>query len=351
MPEVADLPDLRGRVRRPSPTPSDAEGKPVFHPYLRDPETLARPWAIPGTPGLEHRIGGIEKADVTGDISYDPDNHDLMVAAARRPRSTASPRRSADLEVDDPTRRRRRARARLGLDLRPDRRRDPAGPRRRRPRSPGPTCATSTRSRPTPARCCARYRRVLVPEMNLGQLALLLRAKYLVDVQSATPRCAGCRSRATELADVDRAVRLEADAAERRRPRSEPPMSTVDLGMPLTRHRRRARASPTDAPRADQEGVHLRPGGALVPGLRRLRDPRRRAGLPARARAQAREHRLRLRHRLLVALPVLPRHLRHALDPRPRAGHRDRAGRPRAATCRCGSSPATATRSRSAATT
>ena len=48
-------------------------------PYLRDPETLARPWAIPGTPGLEHRIGGIEKADGTGDISYDPANHDFMV--------------------------------------------------------------------------------------------------------------------------------------------------------------------------------------------------------------------------------------------------------------------------------
>src|SRR5207249_5380065 len=51
----------------------------AFMPYLRDPETLARPWALPGTPGLEHRIGGLEKADVTGNVSYDPDNHDYMV--------------------------------------------------------------------------------------------------------------------------------------------------------------------------------------------------------------------------------------------------------------------------------
>jgi 2-oxoglutarate ferredoxin oxidoreductase subunit alpha len=51
----------------------------TFQPYSRDPKTLARPWAIPGTPGLEHRIGGLEKADITGNISYDPDNHHLMI--------------------------------------------------------------------------------------------------------------------------------------------------------------------------------------------------------------------------------------------------------------------------------
>ena len=50
-----------------------------FQPYARDPQTLARPWAVPGTPGLEHRVGGIEKANITGNVSYDPENHDLMV--------------------------------------------------------------------------------------------------------------------------------------------------------------------------------------------------------------------------------------------------------------------------------
>src|SRR6185295_18194900 len=70
LPRIEDLPDLRVEFRR------DPEG---FKPYLRDPQTLARPWAIPGTPGLEHRIGGIEKEDVTGNVSYDPENHEKMV--------------------------------------------------------------------------------------------------------------------------------------------------------------------------------------------------------------------------------------------------------------------------------
>ena len=70
LPSVEDLPDLRVEFR------SNPEG---FQPYKRDTETLARPWAIPGTPGLEHRIGGIEKADGSGNVSYDPMNHDRMV--------------------------------------------------------------------------------------------------------------------------------------------------------------------------------------------------------------------------------------------------------------------------------
>ncbi len=69
IPEVDDLPDLT------VPNRTEAEG---FQPYGRDPLTLARPWAVPGTPGLEHRIGGLEKADVTGNVSYDPDNHHRM---------------------------------------------------------------------------------------------------------------------------------------------------------------------------------------------------------------------------------------------------------------------------------
>ena len=154
IPDVDDLPDLRGRVRDRAQRHRRRRATPVFQPYLRDPETLARPWAVPGTPGLEHRIGGIEKADGTGNISYDPDNHDLMVRAApgqdrrdRRDHPAARGRR--------PDRRRRRAGARLGLDLRPDRARPPGWSATPAARSPRPTCATSTRSRPTPARCCA----------------------------------------------------------------------------------------------------------------------------------------------------------------------------------------------------
>jgi 2-oxoglutarate ferredoxin oxidoreductase subunit alpha len=70
IPQVKDLPEIPVRF---------ATDPKTFQPYARDEKTLARPWAIPGTPGLEHRIGGLEKADITGNISYDPDNHDLMV--------------------------------------------------------------------------------------------------------------------------------------------------------------------------------------------------------------------------------------------------------------------------------
>ena len=98
-----------------------------FQPFMRDPQTLARPWAIPGTPGLEHRIGGIEKAYGTGNISYDPDNHDLMVRtrAAKVDGIAAS---IPPLEVDDPSGNGEAARPRLGLHLRLDRRRGPPRP-------------------------------------------------------------------------------------------------------------------------------------------------------------------------------------------------------------------------------
>ncbi len=95
-----------------------------FQPYARDPETLARQFAVPGTPGLEHRIGGLEAANGSGNISYEPKNHDLMVRLRKaKIDGIAVP----DLEVDDPTRRRRTADARLGQLVRPHRRGVPAG--------------------------------------------------------------------------------------------------------------------------------------------------------------------------------------------------------------------------------
>ncbi len=108
-----------------------------FWPYLRDEETLARPWAIPGTAGLEHRIGGLEKGDGHGNISYDPGNHDYMVRIRQ-----AKVDRIADslppLEVDDPSRAGQGARARVGLDVRPDRCRLPTGAQGRARRRAGP---------------------------------------------------------------------------------------------------------------------------------------------------------------------------------------------------------------------
>ena len=152
-----------------------------FLPYARD-ERLARPWAIPGTPGLVHRIGGLERQDGTGNISYDAANHELMTQAppgeGRRHR-----RRHPGARGRGPERRGRPARARLGLLPRHDHGGRRAGEGRRPERGDGASPAPE----PVPReyrRRRARVRKVLIPEMNMGQLAALIRAKYLVDAQS-----------------------------------------------------------------------------------------------------------------------------------------------------------------------
>ncbi len=170
-----------------------------FWPYKRDPETLARPWAIPGTPDLEHRVGGLEKADGHGSISYDPTNHDLMVRTRQ-----AKIDRIADsigpLEVDDPS-----GQARL-LVLGWGSTYGPIGAACRRLRRHGLDVAQAhlRHLNPFPSNLgevLRRYDRVVVPEMNLGQLGLLLRAKYLVDVIGYT-QVRGLPFTATELEAV-----------------------------------------------------------------------------------------------------------------------------------------------------
>ena len=153
VPDVADLPDLHVEFAT-EPNHTLDDGTEVYWPFMRDPETLARPWAIPGTPGLEHRIGGIEKADGSGAISYDPDNHDLMVRV-RQAKVDGIAATIGPLEVDDPD-----GDARV-LVLGWGSTHGPIGAAcgiiraRGRQGRPAPTCATSTRSRPTPARSCA----------------------------------------------------------------------------------------------------------------------------------------------------------------------------------------------------
>jgi 2-oxoglutarate ferredoxin oxidoreductase subunit alpha len=195
VPDVAALPDLSADVR--FATAPNANGE--FWPFLRDPETLARPWAVPGTAGLEHRIGGLEKADGTGNISYDPDNHHQMTEL-RAAKIAGIAHDIPPLELDDPGGDARVLVVGWGSTY---------GPIRaavRKVRQGGHTVARAhlRHLNPFPANTAdvvGRYERVLVPEMNLGQLRLLLRAHFLVDARGYN-RVAGLPFTTSELADA-----------------------------------------------------------------------------------------------------------------------------------------------------
>lgn len=155
---------------------------PHFMPYRRDPETLAREWAKPGTPGLEHRIGGLEKDQLSGNVSYDPDNHDEMVRT-RADKVAGIVRDIPDLQVDDPTDDAKLLVLGWGSTY------GPITATARRMRKNGHKIATAhlRHLNPMPANVgdvLRRYEHVIVPEMNMGQLAHVLRARYLVDVES-----------------------------------------------------------------------------------------------------------------------------------------------------------------------
>ncbi|MEU3980165.1 2-oxoacid:acceptor oxidoreductase subunit alpha [Streptomyces sp. NPDC026672] len=180
IPDVGELPDLRVEFAT-GPNHVLEDGSEVFWPYKRDPDTLARPWAVPGTAGLEHRIGGIEKQDGSGNISYDPANHDLMV---RTRQAKIDGIDVPDLEVDDPDGARTLV---LGWGSTYG----PITAAVRRLRKGGKSVAQAHLRYLNPfprnlGTVLGRYERIVVPEMNLGQLALLLRAKYLVDARSCT---------------------------------------------------------------------------------------------------------------------------------------------------------------------
>jgi 2-oxoglutarate ferredoxin oxidoreductase subunit alpha len=178
IPELDELPDLTVQFAQ-GPNQTLDDGTEVFWPYKRDPHTLARPWAVPGTPGLEHRIGGIEKQDGTGNISYDPANHDFMV---RTRQAKVDGITVPDLEADDPDGARTLV---LGWGSTYG----PVTAAVRRLRAAGEPIAQAhlRHLNPFPANLgtvLKRYDKVVIPEMNLGQLATLIRAKYLVDARS-----------------------------------------------------------------------------------------------------------------------------------------------------------------------
>jgi 2-oxoglutarate ferredoxin oxidoreductase subunit alpha len=192
LPDVASLPD----ISVPFATEPNHEGD--FWPYLRDEATLARPWAVPGTPGLEHRIGGLEKADGTGNISYDPENHDRMInlrAAKVAGIANDIPR----LEVDH------QDGSRL-LVLGWGSTYGPIGAAVRRVRASGARVSVAhlRHLNPFPANLgevLGSYDKVLIPEMNLGQLRMLVRARYLVDAVGYN-KVRGLPFKAEELADA-----------------------------------------------------------------------------------------------------------------------------------------------------
>ena len=152
LPDVETLPDISVPFATELNHERD-DGTLEFWPYLRDPETLARPWAIPGTPGLMHRVGGIEKEDGSGNISYEPENHERMVHL----RAAKVAGIAKDIPPAGGAGRRRRGppRGRLGLDVGGHRRRRSSGWPARARRWPGSTSSTSTRCRPTWARSSA----------------------------------------------------------------------------------------------------------------------------------------------------------------------------------------------------
>jgi 2-oxoglutarate ferredoxin oxidoreductase subunit alpha len=189
LPDIADLPDISTEFR------TDPED---FEPYARDPQTLARPWAVPGTPGLEHRIGGLEKADRTGNISYDPENHDLMTRLrARKVAGIAAD--IPKLEVD-----RQEGAELLVLSWGGTYGPVAAGVRRVRNGGGSVDHAHLKYLNPFPSNTgevLRSYERVLVPEMNTGQLLKLVRADFLVDAVGYN-RVRGLPFRASELEDA-----------------------------------------------------------------------------------------------------------------------------------------------------
>jgi 2-oxoglutarate ferredoxin oxidoreductase subunit alpha len=180
VPDVESLPDISVEFAS-QPNHVTEDGTEEFWPYLRDQATLARPWAIPGTPGLTHRIGGLEKADGSGNVSYDPVNHELMTKL--RAAKVAGVANDIPLaEVDDPGGNAEVLVVGWGSTYGAIQ----AGLRRVRAQGREVAHLHLRHLNPFPtnvAEIVGGYRKILVPEMNLGQLVKLLRADFLVDAK------------------------------------------------------------------------------------------------------------------------------------------------------------------------
>jgi 2-oxoglutarate/2-oxoacid ferredoxin oxidoreductase subunit alpha len=176
---------------------TDREG---FKPFARDEETLARPWAIPGTPGLEHRIGGLEKSDISGNVSYDPENHEQMVRfraekVARIANDIPNVEVFGDEEGDV-----------LVLGWGSSYGAIVSAVQRARADGLSVSSAHLRYMNPFPrnlGEVLSKYDKVLVPELNLGQLRMLIRARYLVDAMGLN-RVTG---RPFKIAEIEEKIR------------------------------------------------------------------------------------------------------------------------------------------------
>lgn len=181
LPDLSEIPPIDSHLAT-GPNGTDDRGEPVHLPYRRDPRTLVRDWAVPGTPGAEHRLGGLEKSIEAGTITYSPLNHEQMVRTrARRIAGIPVP----DVEVDDPSGGARVLVVGWGSAW------GSITAAVQRLRAAGADIArVQVRTlNPLPAnlgRVLRGYERVVVPEANLGQFATILRARYLVDARSVT---------------------------------------------------------------------------------------------------------------------------------------------------------------------
>jgi 2-oxoglutarate/2-oxoacid ferredoxin oxidoreductase subunit alpha len=166
-----------------------------FWPYLRDDETLGRPWAIPGTAGLEHRVGGLEKADGTGNISYDPENHHLMtVLRQAKIKAIEEDIDPLEFEADEGAKV-------LILGWGSTYGAIGAACRRLRARDKKIARAHLRHLNPFPKNLgdvLSKFETIVVPEMNMGQLSKLVRAEFLVDAISIN-KVRGVPFRAAEL--------------------------------------------------------------------------------------------------------------------------------------------------------
>jgi len=189
IPAIQKLPDIAVRFAAQPNAGGD------FWPFLRDDETLARPWAIPGTPGLQHRVGGLEKADGTGNISYDPENHHLMTLL-RQAKIKAIEEDIDPLEFDADD-----GAEVLVLGWGSTYGAIGAAVRRLRARGLKVARAHLKHLNPMPkntGEVLARFEKVVVPEMNMGQLSKLIRAEFLIDV-IAINKIKGLPFRAADL--------------------------------------------------------------------------------------------------------------------------------------------------------